>query len=62
MANIQCLYCGQEFPDNLSECPSCQAPSHFRKNDWSADTKKRFVGFVILVAIFCAFMIVYLPR
>jgi predicted nucleic acid-binding Zn ribbon protein len=56
---VKCFYCGKNIPDNVSECPHCHSPSHFQKTDFS---RKRFVIFFILTVIFCAVMIIWLPR
>ncbi len=58
-AEIRCLYCGKYYPANTPSCPHCQAPTHTRTQ---ASRLTRFRWFVLALIVFCAVMIVWLPR
>lgn len=59
---VKCLYCGGDVPAERADCPHCGAPSHFQQRGENPRRQRRFLLLVILVALFCAAMIVYLPR
>lgn len=59
---VKCLYCGGDVPAESADCPHCGAPSHFQQQGENPRRQRRFLIFVIIVTLFCAVMIVYLPR
>ncbi len=57
-----CLYCQHDNPTEQSVCENCgmHLPEHTERN--KAQRLLRFKLFVIGLTIFCAIMIVWLPR
>ena len=57
-----CLYCQHDNPADQSSCDNCgmSLPEHTERN--KAQRLLRFKLFVIGLVIFCAIMIVWLPR
>ena len=62
MPNVKCLYCSADIPDTSETCPQCQAPSHFQTHGQSLKKQKKFIRNFILLVIFVAIIIVWLPR
>ncbi|PAU63595.1 DnrP protein [Pseudomonas indica] len=60
MAN--CLYCGEEHPAGTIACRRCGMPLPVRTDGAAARRQRRFLWFCIGLALFCAAMIVWLPR
>jgi uncharacterized paraquat-inducible protein A len=53
-----CLYCGKRYAADLDSCPHCQAPAHRRPQE----RLHRFRVFVVLLALLCLALILWLPR
>ena len=51
----KCLYCQQDNPPGDAECSNCGMLLPERR-------QRRFLWFCIALSIFCAVMIVWLPR
>jgi len=62
MASVQCLYCGKDVAETAATCPHCGAPSHFQKQGENPRRQRRFRIYVILLALFCLAMALWLPR
>lgn len=53
-----CLYCGKAYRVGAESCPHCQAPAHQRPGE----RLRRFRRFVIVLALICLVLILWLPR
>lgn len=62
MNKVQCMYCGAPIDDALERCPQCGKPSHYQQRGESAVKTKRFILLFILLVVFIALMILWLPR
>jgi predicted nucleic acid-binding Zn ribbon protein len=58
----RCLYCQQENPPNEAECSNCGMPLPAHADSAPERRQRRFLWFCIGLSIFCAVMIVWLPR
>lgn len=58
MDKLFCNHCGFERPQDESDCPNCGAPSPVVKEN----TNKRFLIFFVILIVFCAIAIAWLPR
>lgn len=58
----RCLYCQQQTSSTDELCPDCGMPLPAPAEQQALRTQRRFIGFVIALAVFCAAMIVWLPR
>lgn len=57
-----CLFCQEENPSGLTNCKQCGMALPKEQEKRKQQGIARFVWFVILLALFCAAMIVWLPR
>lgn len=57
-----CLYCQEHNPPGQENCKQCGMALPQQERQRKQQGLKRFVWFVILLTIFCAAMIVWLPR
>ncbi len=57
-----CLYCQQDNPDDLVTCQHCGMTLPQQQKQRAAQRLVRFKWFVIALTIFCAIMIIWLPR
>ncbi|MDM7858671.1 DnrP protein [Thiopseudomonas acetoxidans] len=57
-----CLYCQQDNPDDLATCQHCGMALPQQQKQRAAQRLVRFKWFVIALTIFCAIMIIWLPR
>ncbi|MGI6408112.1 MAG: hypothetical protein GXZ05_04730 [Gammaproteobacteria bacterium] len=57
-----CLFCQEENPSGLTNCKQCGMALPKEQEKRKQKGIARFVWFVILLALFCAAMIVWLPR
>ncbi|MCF7201726.1 DnrP protein [Pseudomonas oligotrophica] len=57
-----CLYCQQDNPKGESECRNCGMPLPAHADGARERRQRRFLWFCIALAVFCAVMIVWLPR
>ena len=57
-----CLFCQEENPSGLTNCKHCGMALPKEPEKRKQQGIARFVWFVILLALFCAAMIVWLPR
>lgn len=57
-----CLYCQQESPKGQDNCQHCGMALPQQQAQREAQRLLRFKWFVIGLTIFCAIMIVWLPR
>lgn len=62
MSQVKCLYCGADIAPDAEACTACGAPSHYQKKGGNRARQRRFTIYVILLTLFCLFMILYLPR
>lgn len=62
MSNVRCIYCGESIPEHMENCPHCNSPSHFQVMGKNSRTQKRFIRYFILLVVFLAIMIIWLPR
>jgi len=58
----QCLYCQHDNPAQQDSCQNCGMALPRQQERKAAKKLQRFTWFVILLTIFCAAMIVWLPR
>ena len=58
----RCLYCQQDNPPNEAECSNCGMPLPEHADSAPERRQRRFLWFCIGLSIFCAVMIVWLPR
>jgi hypothetical protein len=59
---VKCLYCGKEISADVAHCPHCGAVSHFQEKGYRAGVRGKFVIWFVILLIFCAVMIAWLPR
>jgi len=57
-----CLYCQQQNPPQETECQNCGMPLPAHADDNGQRRQRRFLWFCIGLTVFCAVMIVWLPR
>jgi len=57
-----CLYCQQENPDGQEGCQHCGMALPTQQKHRASQRLVRFKWFVIALTIFCAIMIIWLPR
>ncbi|MBC8209482.1 MAG: DnrP protein [Gammaproteobacteria bacterium] len=62
MTEIDCRHCGTTYEEEQLYCPNCRTPSPAQQQQDFNRVKNRFIYFVIGLTIFCAIMIVWLPR
>ncbi len=58
----QCLYCQHETTPAQADCSQCGMPLPTQTEQLKERQLKRFKWFCIGLTIFCAVMIVWLPR
>lgn len=60
-ASVRCLYCRHDQPATRDNCEQCGMPL---PDQVAATSRKlrRFTVFCLLLAVFCAVMIIWLPR
>lgn len=57
-----CLFCQEDNPPGQENCTQCGMALPRQQEQRKQQGLKRFVWFVILLTVFCAVMIVWLPR
>lgn len=58
----KCLYCQQDNPAQQHSCQQCGMPLPQQQEHQARQRLLHFKWFVIALAIFCAAMIIWLPR
>jgi hypothetical protein len=58
----QCLYCQRDNPFQQTECSHCGMPLPALAEQAVERKQRRFMWFCIGLTVFCAVMIVWLPR
>lgn len=58
----RCLYCLQDNPPGVVECADCGMPLPADTEAAGVRRQHRFLWFCIGLALFCALMILWLPR
>lgn len=58
----KCLYCQQDNPAQQTECDTCGMPLPAHADGAPERRQRRFLWFCIGLTVFCAAMIVWLPR
>lgn len=58
----QCLYCQRDNPRQQAECSHCGMPLPAFADQAIERKQRRFMWFCIGLTVFCAVMIVWLPR
>ena len=59
---IVCNHCGNTFDEANGYCPSCRTPTPAQQYRDLDIIKKKYIYFVVGIAIFCAIMVLWLPR
>ncbi len=59
---IVCNHCGRSFDEANNYCPSCRTPTPAQQDKDLSAVGRKFMYFVAGIAIFCALMILWLPR
>jgi len=59
---IVCNHCGRTIDAAESYCPCCRTPTPTQQEKDLSAVRKKFMYFVAGLAIFCAVMILWLPR
>jgi len=62
MNDITCNHCGKSFEAQQHYCPYCLTPTPARQNANFAASKRKILLIFIALVIFCAIMILWLPR
>ena len=62
MGKVRCLYCGASIADDIEFCSACGKPSHYQQRGPSISKQTRFIVYFILLVVFVAVMVVWLPR
>lgn len=57
-----CLYCQRDNPPGLTDCQGCGMPLPVAGQVSAERRQRRFLWFCIGLTLFCALMIVWLPR
>ena len=58
----RCLYCQQDNPPQASDCNDCGMPLPAHAETAGVRRQQRFLWFCIGLTLFCALMILWLPR
>lgn len=58
----RCLYCQQDNPVQEVDCSGCGMPLPASQAQTGARRQRNFLWFCIGLTLFCAVMIVWLPR
>ncbi|MEN2508408.1 DnrP protein [Stutzerimonas stutzeri] len=58
----RCLYCQQPNPPQEAECSHCGMPLPAHADTACERRQRKFFWFCIALTVFCAVMIVWLPR
>ena len=58
----QCLYCQRDNPSQETDCNQCGMPLPARAEQAVERKQRRFMWFCIGLTVFCAVMVVWLPR
>lgn len=58
----KCLYCQQDNPPREPECCNCGMPLPVLADSAGERRQRRFLWFCIGLSLFCAAMILWLPR
>ena len=58
----KCLYCQQDNPPGEAECDNCGMPLPALSDGAGERRQRRVMWFCIGLTVFCAVMIVWLPR
>ena len=58
----QCLYCQHDNPSQETDCNQCGMPLPARAEQAVERKQRRFMWFCIGLTVFCAVMVVWLPR
>ncbi len=58
----KCLYCQQDNPPREAECRTCGMPLPALADGADQRRQRRFLWFCIGLSLFCAAMILWLPR
>lgn len=61
-AGLRCLYCQRDNPIDAGDCAGCGMPLPTRSARAGERRQRRFLWFCIGLALFCALMILWLPR
>lgn len=59
---VVCNHCGRTLDAAESCCPYCRTPTPAQQEKDLSAVRKKFIYFVAGLAIFCALMILWLPR
>lgn len=59
---LRCLYCQRDNPVDAEDCEGCGMPLPTRSLQAGERRQRRFLWFCIGLTVFCALMIVWLPR
>jgi len=62
MPDITCFHCARSYDSHLKACPHCGAPAEPPEQKMRRDKTQRFIWLFIALVVFCAIMIVWLPR
>jgi len=62
MGEVSCNHCGRTFDEEKNYCPACRTPTTAQQDKDLAAARKKFILFVVGLTIFCAIMILWLPR
>jgi hypothetical protein len=62
MSQITCNHCNKAFDEENHYCPACQAPTPAQQDRELAAIKRKVILFIAGLTIFCAIMILWLPR
>ncbi len=62
MSQVNCLYCGNDIPDDAEQCPSCGKASHFKKKKTTLLSTKQFYLMFALLVLLSVFLIIWFPR
>ncbi len=62
MKDRECNHCGQRIDDDAERCPYCGTPTAARRDADFVPRQRRFVLLFVALAVFCAIMILWLPR
>ena len=62
MNTIQCPSCGEDAPADVEQCVHCGAALGRAGPGWGPHAISRFKWFLVVLMVFCALLILWLPR
>ena len=62
MTQPRCRHCGGPTPVANQPCAACQAELQHLDTDQQGKSRRKFILSFVAIALFCAVMVLFLPR